>query len=407
MTPSVRMNENMTGEQGSPQSVEDKMRAELSSIPGVSSEEVESAMSNFGAKPAEQSKEAPAAITAKEIENVNALEAEPEKEVVLPDNVPLAGVVEKTEANSNEIADLLNIEQKKESVLENFEQVSKEVSSILGSEVKDFGDVIKIAQQASDLKKQVETQSKDVERAQQYEELFTSLPNEVFEIVQAVVEGTYDKTKLAELSGVIIDYKKPFEEQSKEKLISKYAPHLLEDEFYMEDDDRVEKDLKTIKVIFEKDKAEFNKTVDERKQRVKDSEAAYLASTKVAVESLDSIDYFKFKDVQKLRVSKIMEKGVQGIMELYFNEDGSYKKEAAELVALNLFGKDSIKFQRELLSKKIEKKVETKINEQLLSRGNDNPPSSNAGAVITGKSDEEMLEEINQLIPSPKKGIFS
>ena len=404
---------NQAGEQDSQQSVADKMRAELSSIPGVSPEEVASTLQSMGVNPTEDPEPTPT-ITAEEVakltpetavtpETVTATPAATEK----PANVPLADLPGEKPAEPNPIADLLNLNNTQPPVYENFEQVSKEVSSILGSEVKDFGDVIKIAQQASESKKQVELLSVEVTKGEQFKEIFATLPDPVFALVEACALGTYDESKLAELTGTIIDYNRPFENQDKKKIIGKYAPHLLEDDLYFEDEDRVEKDLKTIKSVFDKDKKEFEGTIEPRRKNIEAAENSYRESAQSAMSNLNTVEYFKFGVPEKTRISQIMEKGQNGILSLYFNEDGSYKKEAAELVALNLFGRDSIKYQRDLLTKQIKSKVETEVNTQILSRGNDTPPASNTGALVTGTPDEAILADIESMLPKTKPGIYS
>ena len=71
----------------------------------------------------------------------------------------------------------------------------------------------------------------------------------------------------------------------------------------------------------------------------------------------------------KQEISSVLQKGYQGILAEFFNEDGTFKEDAASKVAFLKYGADAYKELLNRKTKKAKAEAKTEAVEEIVSRG--------------------------------------
>lgn len=242
------------------------------------------------------------------------------------------------------------------------------------------------------------TQSQDgAEKTRQLEELnegLQNLPNEIKSAIQAFANAE-DYRQAFNSSTTNIDYTKDFKDQDKEEVVKAYFNEELEeikesfDDGDIDDDgydDKVELLYKSARKLFESDK---KMVVNKRAEIVRSQELEEKNFKQSVVSSVETLKKqfpnFSNKDLQKVRQRLVDE----DIDSLFYNKDGTYKAEAAEMLAFSMFGKQVM----ESLLNKAEKKGISKANETIVQRGNKKPRKGQTQR----KQSAEALDSISHL----------
>ena len=223
--------------------------------------------------------------------------------------------------------------------------------------------------------KELEAASKDGSIAI---DLLNKIPDDILGLINSWANNEDYVSKMREYGSKTIDFTAPFEKQSLRSILSYYAPSSkLSD---IEDDSEFEKELKdsglydTLKKNYAIDAKE---TVSIRKKIADENDAKVKKLTESANASIENISKsfpdIKFNKKHSDEVANIMTRGSAGILELFLNSDGTYKQEAAGIIAMAKYGYDAIKDLKEMLMKR----AETKVTEDFISRGKKTPDSGN------------------------------
>lgn len=242
------------------------------------------------------------------------------------------------------------------------------------------------------------TQSQEgAENSRQLEELnegLQNLPSEIKSAIQAFANAE-DYKQAFNSSASSIDYNKDFKDQEQEQVVKAYfneelkeIKESLEDGDIDEDDydSKIELLYKSARKLFESDK---KMVVDRRADIMREQEETeknFKTSVVSSVEKLkQQFPNFSKRDLQKVRQRLVDE----DIDSLFYNKDGTYKAEAAEMLAFSMFGKQVM----ESLLSQAEKKGMTKANESIVQRGNKKPRKGQTQR----KQSAEALDSISHL----------
>ena len=117
-----------------------------------------------------------------------------------------------------------------------------------------------------------------------------------------------------------------------------------------------------------------------------DSEKNFKGSVVSSVEKLkQQFPNFSKKDLQKVR-QRLVDEDIES---LFYNKDGTYKEEAAEMMAFSMFGKQVM----ESLLGRAKKDGISKANETIVKRGNKKPRQGQTQR----KQSTEALDSISHL----------
>lgn len=252
------------------------------------------------------------------------------------------------------------------------------------------------------------TQSQDgAENTRQLEELnegLQNLPTDIKSAIQAFANAE-DYKAAFNSSSSNVDYSKDFKDQDKEDVVKAYFSEELEeikesfDDGEMDDDDydgKVELLYKSARKLFEADK----KMVVNRRAEIVEKEEAreknFKGSVVSSVEKLkQQFPNFSKKDLQKVR-QRLVDEDIES---LFYNKDGTYKEEAAEMMAFSMFGKQVM----ESLLSKAKKEGMSKANETIVQRGNKKPRQGQTQR----KQSAEALDSISHLQGQFKKDPYA
>jgi hypothetical protein len=203
------------------------------------------------------------------------------------------------------------------------------------------------------------------EALKEYDALSSDLQSMPFEIKEAIqMWANGDDYTEAFSSNQRLDFSESFRDQDAENLVQ----HYLEDEYnelvdmYNDDklddedfDDRINLLARTTKRMFNQDaealENEREKFVQQQREEYKSQKESALLSVKNLGET--------YPDFSRSEISKIKRVLVDGDLDnIFYNSDGSYKEDAAELLAYAMYGKKMMG----AVKSRAEKQGESKAN---------------------------------------------
>lgn len=301
-------------------------------------------------------------------------------------NNPLLSSVKGKKAAKNDI------------VFENFDQIKAHTKKHFGIDVKSEKDFAKFFQSATTWRAKAQAADELTEKVAQFEGLFDNMPAPLLESVKAWAAGDAEwHTHVNQ--NVAFDFSKPADKQDEKALVNHYFPGKFTDADWAEETrpqgldialSSSKKQYTTEKREVEQKSADMIQKSNERIARVKTSVAGSLNTLKASFPDLDT------KGLKE--ISRILESG--DINSIFFDKNGSYKPEAAEMLLMAKYGKETIK----KLMKVSAKRAETAANEDILTRGADKPRPQKGGAQHK-QVDEKTQKAINALVGglNPKK----
>jgi hypothetical protein len=228
------------------------------------------------------------------------------------------------------------------------------------------------------------------------EEGLASLPGPIKESINAFANGQ-DWQGAFSSSGSRLNYGSDFENQEKEavvqhyfgdkfdKLRSKYDEEEIDtedyEERYTELHELSERLFNTDRKTFEKNRAEIIK----EQEQVEELRSSSVISS---VEGLKK-EYPNFSNADLQRVKQRMVDGT--IEEQFYEKDGTYKPEAAEMLAFALYGK---KVMKSLLNAANKDGI-TEANELIVKKGNKSLKTSGKGRSPANKQNEEAVSHLD------------
>tara|TARA_R110002020_G_scaffold220785_1_gene428730 strand:+ start:10118 stop:11290 length:1173 start_codon:yes stop_codon:yes gene_type:complete len=180
-----------------------------------------------------------------------------------------------------------------------------------------------------------ETQEKfdDIQNA------FSELPEPLFNAFQAWANGQ-DWTEEVQNAG-LLDYKSDFEDYETYDIVNYYFPDEYEEDDFTEnsDDATVKRAVKLARKQYEAEQESFEDQRAEYMRKGENLQKVLKSSTGSSVDKLRE----SFPDFSKDALKKVKDTMISGdLTSLFFNKDGSYTDDAAEKVALMLYGRDEI-----------------------------------------------------------------
>ena len=282
----------------------------------------------------------------------------------------------------------------KQVTIEKFDDIPTVLKSKYGHEVKEAKDLSKFfdtadkwrkdSQELAKVSKEVETIKKEKDNAIA---VFENLPSELLEAVKAHYNGEDYKKVILESKG--LDFKK--ETHSTKDLVNYYFPNEFTDE------DFENPDLRELKIAekaaidkYKSDKAARELRAKEQVEKAQLKTKAYQASVNSSVDHLKS----SFPDMTPDVIEDIKSTLSSGsLFGEFYNQDGTLKPNAAEMLALAKHGKDFISQLIEIA----QRQGESAANEELLDRANKTPRSRNSkGTEVPRK---EVTDMVNDLLP--------
>lgn len=211
------------------------------------------------------------------------------------------------------------------------------------------------AQEGSEIKKEYEALTNDLQ----------AMPQDIRMMVQMWANGE-DYTK-AFNSSERLDFSGDFKDQTPESLVQHYFGEqydelisefedgdLSESEF----DNRIKLLASSTKRLFNEDKQALEKDREEFLNRQK---SEFQNMKKTALLSVDNLGK-AYPDFSKSEISKIRSLLVEGKVDnLFMNADGTYKEDAAELVAYAMYGKKMLESVRKVAKRQGESEANQKI----------------------------------------------
>jgi len=215
------------------------------------------------------------------------------------------------------------------------------------------------------------------ETNRKYDELIDGiqeLPTEIKSAIQAF-SNAEDYRAAFNNSGGNLNFDAEYEDQDKNALVSNYFSDELKsiqkelDDGNIDDSDydkQVELLYKSSKKLFTSDKKMVVNKRAEIMREQKQQQEVFKGSVISSVDRLrKEFPNFGKKDLQKIQQRLVNE----DIESLFYNKDGSYKEEAAEMLAYSMYGKQVI----QSLLNEASKDGETKANSEIVKRGSKKP----------------------------------
>ena len=320
------------------------------------------------------------------------------------ENLETKGTEKKTDPPvKKEGNDVFNFEQGSEPVeIKDVESLIKTFSEKTSIDIKDINDFNKVLTQFGELKEKEKRLAEVEDKAEYFDALFTGMPDELFIAVDKYANNEDYKTFLKSKLDSKFDYSLPFKRHSITNVLDAYYPG----DFTKEEIDEFEKDgddksikiaLKTAEEKYANDQKNNVESKDKYVEKQKKSQDAYREKLKLSAEV--SFETFRadnnFSPKVKKTVKELMSDGVESINSLLFEKDGTWKKEAAEKLAYVLYGKDVIDYAKAIVSRR----AESKANEDIITRGHDQPGKNNSGASNKSLEEEQALKAARELIP--------
>ena len=248
---------------------------------------------------------------------------------------------------------------------------------------------------------------KATERIKSYEEVFTGLPIEVHEAIKSFYNGesNWDRHVKERIS---LDFRKDFDTLDAQDVVSKYFPGQVSKEDWEEFNDAegdervkgvVQNYINLSKSKFESDKTSYNQKVTDAKNSQQVAEQKYQASFDDSRGNLNEV--FKDKMPNEVYLNTIdneITKG--GIMEMFYNPDGTLKKEAHQRYIMARDGFDTVNQFREALKREIASKERMSI----LERSSDTPRVDKTSST-TVSSEKELENRVKSAVDNIMPGM--
>jgi len=294
---------------------------------------------------------------------------EDEEKEAVKINSPLFGGDKTLENNQEKETEPLN--------LENAEQVNSLIKEKTG-----FDDLQSLIDNSAETKEKLSNFEKVSVENEQLKNVFANMPTELYQAVDSFLKGNDWKTPI--MSKPNLDFTKDVADQDTKSLVEQYFPGQIsaeEWENYNSDDP----DLgikKAIDMAIENAKSKFGTQKTEldnyRQNEVENAQAKNKAMNDSVTKSIAHLEQ-SIEGLDKGYVSQVQQGlTVQGLNDLYFNQDGTFKEDAALNYVMAKQGFDLMNQYKGIAMRRAETKERTKIIE----RTPDKPkPNTKAEAV--------------------------
>lgn len=278
--------------------------------------------------------------------------------------------------------------------IENPDQIIEVVKSQFGVEVKDIKELPKFFESVQKWRGDSQKLTKAEKEANDFKSVLEGLPSNFIDAIKAYYKQE-DYTKYISQKPKF-DYSKSAEEQDVKTLVNHYFPNEFEDADFNEEIKSKTLEIATKAAIdkFETERQKHNETLAKKTQDAQKQLEAINASVSASVDSLKQ----DFPDVEQDALSEVTEMlsgGPEKVFEFFFNSDKTVKPSAAAALMMAKYGKEEMKRMMDIAARQ----TETRINEDLLTRGADGPlpKKSSVNQSQIPKEIMDQIEEIKQI----------
>jgi len=252
--------------------------------------------------------------------------------------------------------------------IENAEDAIKAINSKFGQNLKDVKDMPKFFESVEKMRVSAQKAETLEKENSQYKGILENLPSDFIGAIKEYYNGG-DYMKVF-ANKPKFDFTKPAEKQDTKELVNHYFPGKFTDEDFNEEEPS---SALEIALSASRDKYEMEKkAIDDRRATETKTASERLEAFKSSVGS--SVDHLKksFPEVSKdelQNVVKIIEGGPKSIVDFFYNQNGTVKQEAAEMLMMAIHGKSQIEMMMEVAANQ----AESRVNEEIVTRGADGP----------------------------------
>lgn len=273
-------------------------------------------------------------------------------------------------------------------VIDTPEQLIEAVNKTFGQDLKTLQDMPKFFESMSKTRANAQKFEESQKEVEKYKNLLESLPQDFLDGMQAYMSGE-DYTKVF-TDKPKFDFNKAADKQDIKELVNHYFPGKFTDDDFTEE---TKSAALEIAMTAAKDKFNVEKQTKDG-QRVATEAGAKQRLDNYKKSLSDSVEHLKksfpdMEDVDLQEAAHALEGGMQGVVGMFFNQDGTVKQEAAEMLMWAKHGKSELQRAMEAASHI----TETRINEEMVSKGADrpNPTRQQQGAPATISDDTKKL----------------
>lgn len=239
------------------------------------------------------------------------------------------------------------------------------------------------------------------ESTQKYEALVNDIQNLPIPLVNAIQTYQQGGDYLEAVQQGAIDFTKDVSQHNKADLINHYLADEggdVQEKFDNEDIDEaqyskeVDRLFSIASKLYDRDKRDFDQQRDQYASRAEEMKKKMGESIESSMNELRN-EYPDFGDDEEKEIKNVLKNGV---MDKFYNPDGTLRKEAAKRVALMLYGDAEIQRQAELAARK----AASQATQDVVSRS-DKKPKKGGGEAKGGGTEgmETVLKTFEGVIP--------
>jgi len=278
-------------------------------------------------------------------------------------------------------------------VIENTDQILDVLKNKFGQDYKAISELPKFFETAQKWRASAQELEKTKEENSEFRGLLEGLPPEFIDGIKAHYNGQDYMTAFANKPK--FDFSKPVEKQDKEALVNTYFPGK-----FTEEDFKEESPSPALEIAIQASVDKFNNektNLDNKTRKYHEDAQKRVESVKQSVESSVQLLSQAFPDVNADALNEIkgiLDGGPEKMMAVFLNKDGTMKQEAAKRFLLAIHGESQIEHMMGLASNV----AETKVNEEILSRGADTPGlHKKSGGQAQSEVSKEVQKQIDEL----------
>lgn len=284
--------------------------------------------------------------------------------------------------------------------IEKPEDILNVIKTKYGQDIKDVKELPKFFESVDKMRANAQKFEDTQKKLTQFEEEYINLPSQFHKAVELYIKGE-DFTKAFTESSKI-DFNKPADKQDVKELVNHYFKGKFTEEDFKDPEDKSEKLLmaeEAAKVKFEAEKQMFDNkralSTDKANLVLKAREESVNSSVKMLTQRFPDMDEIALKQVESA-----LKGGPEKILSYFLNSDGTYKPEAAVKLMMAEVGESEIS----ALIQIAERQTETRVNEELLSRGANTPTPARGSSAPPQQLDPETQKKITEIERLEKLG---
>lgn len=271
------------------------------------------------------------------------------------------------------------------------------LSKETGIEVKELSDISKVVKEFKSYKEQIEVLPELKSKVTSFENIWAKMPDDLHKAMSAWLKQEDYRSILKKELSETIDITVPFEKQDEKALLDFFHPGKFSIEDYEDDENKAVKfALDNIK---EKEFPSYVKSIGDARsnyrKNLESQKEEYEEKLKTsASESFTTLTKnMNLAEPNKQAIAKVMDGGNRVLYSIFFTDDGKWKPDAAEKINYLLHAKSDL----EIAKKVITNQAISKANEEIVTRGADNPTikkQTETSSVTAEQAAEKLVDNI-------------